>query len=86
MGFPIIFREAKLVCPDGTICTEEVGCSQPGYTVSDAVKSVAYTFDLVCEKKRLLQICLDAFLYGGLFGSLYYGEIIERKGRRYVVF
>lgn len=85
MGFPIIFRPAMLVCPDGSTCTEEVGCSQPGYTVSNVIKSVAYTFDLVCKDKRLLQICFDAFLYGGLFGSLYYGEIIERKGRRYVV-
>ncbi|MBS1890058.1 MAG: hypothetical protein JST59_02100 [Actinobacteria bacterium] len=53
--------------------------------MSDAVRSVAYTFDLVCENRRLLQICFDAFLYGGLFGSLYYGEVLERKGRRYVV-
>lgn len=85
MGFPIIFRPAMLNCPDGRVCTEEVGCGQAGYTVSDVVKSVAYTFDLVCERRRLLQICFDAFLYGGLFGSLYYGEVIERKGRRYVV-
>lgn len=33
-----------------------------------------------------MSICFDAFLYGGFFGSLYYGEIIERKGRKYVVF
>lgn len=86
MGFPIIFRPAMLMCPNGQLCTEEEGCSQTGYTVSDAIKSVAYTFDLVCDRRRFLGICFDAFLYGGFFGSFYYGEIIERKGRRYVVF
>ena len=85
MGFPIIFRPAMLVCADGNPCTEEVGCNQTEIVVSDVIKSVAYTFDLVCDRRRLLQICFDAFLYGGLFGSLYYGEIIERKGRRYVI-
>ncbi|MBS1890059.1 MAG: hypothetical protein JST59_02105 [Actinobacteria bacterium] len=28
MGFPIIFRPAMLVCADGSICPEEVGCKQ----------------------------------------------------------
>jgi MFS family permease len=32
-----------------------------------------------------LNIAFDAFLYGGFLGSLYYGEIIERRGRRYAV-
>lgn len=30
-------------------------------------------------------MAFDAFLYGGFIGSLYYGEIIERRGRRYAV-
>lgn len=33
----------------------------------------------------MLKICFDAFLYGGFMGSLYYGSVIERKGRRYAV-
>ena len=31
----------------------------------------------------MLQTCFNAFLFGGIIGSLYYGEIIERKGRRW---
>ncbi len=46
---------------------------------------MAYTFDLVCDRKRLLKMAFDAFLYGGFIGSLYYGEIIERRGRKYAV-
>lgn len=37
----------------------------------------------MCDRERLLKICFDAFLYGGFIGSLYYGEVIERKGRKY---
>jgi hypothetical protein len=38
---------------------------------------------LVCERKKILQACFTAFLFGGFVGSLYYGEVIERKGRRW---
>jgi MFS family permease len=86
MGFPIIFQAALLVCSDGTDCEEPLGCDREGgWVVSSTVKSVAYTFDLVCERKRMLGVGFDAFLYGGFFGSFYYGEIIERRGRRYAV-
>lgn len=40
---------------------------------------------MYCDRKKYLDICFNAFLYGGFFGSLYYGEIQERKGRKYVV-
>lgn len=33
----------------------------------------------------MLKTAFDAFLYGGFLGSLYYGEIIERRGRKYAV-
>ena len=46
---------------------------------------MAYSFNLVCERKKYLTTCFEAFLYGGFIGSLYYGEIIERRGRRYAV-
>lgn len=45
--------------------------------------SVAYSFELVCEKKKSLNMCFNAFLCGGFIGSLYYGFVMERKGRRY---
>lgn len=44
---------------------------------------MAYTYNLTCDRKRYLNICFNAFLYGGFIGSLYYGEVIERRGRRY---
>lgn len=53
--------------------------------LSPEIKSVAYSFNLVCERKKYLTTCFEAFLYGGFIGSLYYGEIIERRGRRYAV-
>jgi len=46
---------------------------------------VAYSFNLVCGRKKYLTTCFEAFLYGGFIGSFYYGEIIERRGRRYAV-
>lgn len=82
MGFPLIFQPAQFVCPPGVDCTEEYACEN-NLPLSDEIKSVAYTFNLTCERKRYLKICFDAFLYGGFIGSLYYGEIIERKGRKY---
>lgn len=84
MGFPIIFQPARFDCPDGLPCTEEASCER-GDPLSDDVRSVAYTFNLTCGRKRMLKICFDAFLYGGFIGSLYYGAIIERKGRKYAV-
>lgn len=85
MGFPIIFQPAKIICADGLECTEEVACQSGQYTLSDEVKSVAYSFNLVCDHKKYLRTCFEAFLYGGFIGSLYYGEVIERKGRRYAL-
>ena len=29
MGFPIIFRDAVLLCADGNVCTEEQACEDP---------------------------------------------------------
>jgi MFS family permease len=40
---------------------------------------------LVCNRRKYLTTCFEAFLYGGFIGSLYYGEVIERRGRRYAV-
>ena len=75
MGFPIIFQPAKFDCPPGLPCTEEDACAH-NYPLSDDVRSVAFTFKLVCDRKRHLQAAFTAFLYGGFMGSLYYGEII----------
>jgi MFS family permease len=82
MGFPIIFHPAEFVCPEGSECSKQEACDH-SYPLSDRVKSVAYTFNLACDRERYLNICFAAFLYGGFIGSLYYGEIIERRGRRY---
>jgi MFS transporter, putative metabolite transport protein len=46
---------------------------------------VAYSFELVCGRRKYLTTCFEAFMYGGFLGSLYYGEVIERRGRRYAV-
>ena len=62
-------------CPEGHECTEAAACAN-NYPLSDSVRSVAYTFNLVCDRKRYLKVAFDAFLYGGFIGSLYYGEII----------
>lgn len=72
MGFPIIFQSAKFLCPDGISCSEDEACAN-GYPLSDSIRSVAYTFDLVCDRKNLLKTAFTAFLYGGFIGSLYYG-------------
>jgi MFS family permease len=85
MGFPIFFQPAKFVCAEGEDCSEAAVCARDSYTLSDDVKSVAYSFDLVCNRKKYLTTCFEAFLYGGFIGSLYYGEVIERKGRRYAI-
>ena len=51
-------------------------CKTDTYQLSSDVKSIAYTFDLVCDRKKILQTCFNAFLFGGFIGSLYYGEVI----------
>ena len=86
MGFPVIFRAAVIVCADGNICDENTACLESDNPeLSPTVQSVAFTFNLVCSRKKYLNICFNAFLYGGFFGSFYYGEIQERRGRKYVV-
>lgn len=85
MGFPIIFQPAKFICAPEEDCSEAAVCARGNYHLSPEVNSVAYSFDLVCERKAILTTCFEAFLYGGFIGSLYYGEVIERKGRRYAV-
>lgn len=82
MGFPFIFRPARFVCPEGQPCDPQELCKSEDYLLSDDVKSIAYTFDLVCDREIIIQSCFNAFLFGGFVGSLYYGEVIERKGRR----
>lgn len=54
MGFPIIFQPARFVCHPGTDCSEAAICSSGNYELSDAVKSVAYSFGLVCDRKAIL--------------------------------
>ena len=85
MGFPIIFQPAKFQCGQGELCTEQDQCAKESFALSPDIKSVAYSFQLVCDRKRYLRTCFEAFLYGGFIGSLYYGEIIERKGRKYAL-
>jgi MFS family permease len=86
MGFPIFFQPAKFACPEGVDCSEAAVCERgPPYPLSDEVRSVAYSFELVCHRRKYLTTCFEAFLYGGFIGSLYYGEVIERRGRRYAV-
>jgi len=86
MGFPIFFQPAKFICKEGEDCSDAAVCQRgPPYTLSDEVKSVAYSFELVCNRHKYLTTCFEAFLYGGFIGSLYYGEVIERRGRKYAV-
>lgn len=84
MGFPIIFQSARFVCPEGKPCNQAAACAN-NYKLNDEFRSVAFTFNLVCDRKKMLQEAFSAFLYGGFIGSLYYGQIIERRGRRYAV-
>ena len=83
MGFPFIFRPAEFSCLPDQPCKQQSQCLLPNHVLSPHIKSIAYTFDLVCERKKILQACFTAFLFGGFIGSLYYGEVIERKGRRW---
>jgi fucose permease len=85
MGFPIIFQPAQFVCEPGEDCSEAAVCARGEHVLSPEFKSVAYSFDLVCDRKGFLRRCFESFLVGGFLGSLYFGEIIERYGRRHAV-
>ena len=49
------------------------------------LSGVAYTFGLFCGREHYLGTILYAFLLGGMVGSLYYGWVLEYKGRRWAV-
>lgn len=57
MGFPIIFQPAQFECQPGEDCSEEAVCQRGSYVLSPDIKSVAYSFDLVCERKKYLTTC-----------------------------
>ena len=57
MGFPIIFQPAQFECAPGEDCSEEAVCSRSSHRLSSEFKSVAYSFDLVCDRKKYLTTC-----------------------------
>ncbi len=44
----IFFQLAKFVCEEGEDCSEEAVCARGEYRLSEDVRSVAYSFGLVC--------------------------------------
>jgi OCT family organic cation transporter-like MFS transporter 4/5 len=83
MGFPLLLLAPTFLClPGEQPCSEAEACLGE-YRLVPVLDSVVTEFGLVCAKRQILSLCFEAFLIGGFLGSLWYGELIERKGRAY---
>lgn len=69
------------------ICKEEVACSgeYSYYFDPEGVSSLVSSFDLICERKYLVDLCAAAFFLGSAVGAYYYTEVQQRKGRLFTL-
>ncbi|XP_045769659.1 organic cation transporter protein-like [Maniola jurtina] len=62
--------------------TNHCPCDNPVYDQSSIVNSVTSTWNLICEKSHLGSLAQSMLQIGILGGSLFYGHISDRYGRR----
>ncbi|CAK1555148.1 unnamed protein product [Leptosia nina] len=62
--------------------TNHCPCDNPVYDTSTIVSSVPTTWNLICNKRHLGSLSQSVLQVGILFGSLAYGHISDRYGRR----
>ncbi|KAF7213816.1 solute carrier family 22 member 13 isoform X1 [Nothobranchius furzeri] len=55
------------------------------YEVQPGVSSTVTEFDLVCDKSGLIQVSQSVYMAGILAGSLVFGAISDRFGRRFAI-
>ncbi|CAG4930752.1 unnamed protein product [Colias eurytheme] len=82
-----VVPSVQYVCMDeGTQnLTNHCPCDNPMYDTSAIVNSVPTTWNLICNKKHLASLAQSSLQVGILFGSILYGYISDRYGRRIAI-
>ncbi|CAG9562564.1 unnamed protein product [Danaus chrysippus] len=65
--------------------TNHCPCKNPQYDLSDIGNSVTSTFGLICEKRHLASLAQSTLQAGILVGSIFYGYLSDRYGRKIAV-
>ncbi|XP_077295935.1 organic cation transporter protein-like isoform X2 [Arctopsyche grandis] len=90
--FPVAFHQMGIIFlapPVSYICldnssneTNKCPCSNPEYDTSIFQDTIIMTWDLICEKSWLADFTQTIFMLGILVGSISFGAISDRFGRR----
>lgn len=86
-GYDYLFQTPPIICSNretkAFICTEAQACSKQYHYEFDpkGAQTLVSQFHLICEKDYLVELSQIAFFLGAFFGSYYYSEIQNRKGR-----
>ncbi|CAG9787711.1 unnamed protein product [Diatraea saccharalis] len=82
-----LLPNTDFICLDEGIqnATNHCPCTQPEYDRSTIVESLISEWDLICDKKYLASLTQSMLQVGILTGSLFYGFISDRYGRRIAI-
>ncbi|XP_012543888.2 organic cation transporter protein [Bombyx mori] len=77
MAIVFLAPPAVYYCPGNATC-----CDSPAYNTSLFTRTIVTEWNLICEKSFLKDITQTLFQFGVLFGSLVFGIISDRYGRK----
>ncbi|CAH2238396.1 organic cation transporter protein-like [Pararge aegeria] len=79
-----VIPSVQYVCMDenATNLTNYCPCENPMYDQTFTVNSVTTTWNLICEKSYYASLAQSMMQIGILAGSLFYGHVSDRYGRR----
>ncbi|XP_072932788.1 organic cation transporter-like protein [Epargyreus clarus] len=82
-----IIPSVNYVCLDeGAFnATNYCPCKYPEYDTSTIVSSVTSTWNLICDRNQLASLAQSMLQVGILAGSLFYGHVSDRYGRKIAV-
>ncbi|KAJ8716707.1 hypothetical protein PYW07_003334 [Mythimna separata] len=79
-----IIPSVEYVCLDNNV-TNHCPCENPEYDTSTIVSSVTSEWDLICDRTYLASLAQSMMQIGILAGSLLFGYLSDRYGRKSVV-
>ncbi|CAH2084663.1 unnamed protein product [Euphydryas editha] len=80
-----IIPSVEYVCMDENAynLTNHCPCENPQYDQSSIVSSVTSTWNLICDRSQLASLAQSILQVGILFGSIFYGHVSDRYGRKF---